>query len=91
MSTLSQPLLDYFRHELEMRLGFPAGAGNSELRAAHAALQRLDSGTFGVCGDCGKPMPLMELLADPAAVRCAACAMTPEERAGQPLRTEIKQ
>lgn len=36
------------------------------------ALQRLDSGTYGVCVDCGKAIPEARLDAKPEAARCVA-------------------
>lgn len=42
----------------------------SELRAA---LQRIDAGQYGNCVECGEPIPLQRLQAQPAALRCAAC------------------
>jgi len=44
-----------------------------ELRLTEAALQRLDHGSYGDCADCGEPIALQRLLAQPAAQRCAAC------------------
>ena len=37
------------------------------------ALHRIDSGTYGVCADCGKPVPEGRLEAKPEAARCVAC------------------
>lgn len=44
-----------------------------ELRLTEAALHRLDHGSYGDCADCGEPIALQRLLAQPAAERCAAC------------------
>jgi DnaK suppressor protein len=44
-----------------------------ELRLTEAALQRLEHGSYGDCADCGEPIALQRLLAQPAAQRCAAC------------------
>ena len=38
------------------------------------ALARWDAGTYGVCSDCGRSIPLDRLRARPAATRCVACA-----------------
>lgn len=54
-----------------------------ELRSTEAALDRMDHGTYGDCADCGEPIPLQRLLAQPAAPRCAAC-QTAHERAHRP-------
>ncbi len=44
-----------------------------EMAQVEAALQRLDTGTYGDCADCGEPISLQRLLAQPAAQRCAPC------------------
>jgi DnaK suppressor protein len=44
-----------------------------ELTQVEAALHRLDTGTYGDCTDCGESIALQRLLAQPAALRCAAC------------------
>jgi DnaK suppressor protein len=38
-----------------------------------AALTRLDDGRYGVCVDCGKPVPDGRLEAKPEAARCISC------------------
>lgn len=38
-----------------------------------AALDRLESGEWGFCTDCGEEIPAARLAADPAAALCAAC------------------
>jgi len=37
------------------------------------ALARLDSGSYGRCADCGKPVPEGRLEAKPEAARCLTC------------------
>jgi DnaK suppressor protein len=37
------------------------------------ALRRVDEGTYGLCVDCGKPVPEGRLEARPDAARCVAC------------------
>jgi RNA polymerase-binding transcription factor DksA len=44
-----------------------------EMRLTERALARLDAGTYGDCIACGEQIPLQRLLAQPAALRCAAC------------------
>ncbi|BDZ50972.1 DnaK suppressor protein [Frondihabitans sucicola] len=41
---------------------------------ATAALARLDAGTYGVCADCGRPIPSARLEARPMAALCLDCA-----------------
>ena len=45
------------------------------------ALERLESGTYGWCEDCGVPIPFERLEAIPSARLCVAC---PGRRAGWP-------
>jgi RNA polymerase-binding protein DksA len=46
---------------------------NHVLGAIDGALQRIDSGTFGVCEYCGKPIPEERLDALPWATLCIDC------------------
>jgi len=39
-----------------------------------AALAAMDAGTYGICADCGQPIPEPRLEARPSSVRCVACA-----------------
>ncbi len=45
----------------------------TELAQVEAALQRLDSGHFGLCQDCSQPIAPARLAAQPWASRCVAC------------------
>jgi len=49
-----------------------------ELAQVESALRRLDAGIYGDCADCGDPIPLQRLLAQPAAQRCAGCQVIAE-------------
>ncbi len=44
-----------------------------QLRELDAAMRRMDSKDYGLCQDCGAPIPVARLIANPAAVRCIAC------------------
>ena len=44
------------------------------------ALDRLESGSYGVCKDCGGKIPAARLKAKPEAVRCVACQASFEKR-----------
>ena len=44
-----------------------------ELRALEAAQERLDSGSYGSCLDCGGDIAFERLLAQPASMRCVEC------------------
>jgi RNA polymerase-binding transcription factor len=56
--------------ELISRLG---GHDKRGLDEVAAALGRLGSGAYGICGSCGKAIPLPRLRAMPAARFCLAC------------------
>lgn len=43
------------------------------LNHIEAALQRVEDGTYGTCGDCQQPIPEERLLAVPTATRCVPC------------------
>jgi DnaK suppressor protein len=45
----------------------------AEIRELAAARQRMESGIFGSCVDCGEPIDPARLDAYPAAARCALC------------------
>ena len=59
-------------------------ARRRELLLVDAALARLDAGNFGTCVECGRPIELERLEADPYALRCADDALRDEreERGG---------
>lgn len=44
------------------------------LSQTEEALRRLDAGTYGVCVDCGKPIPAARLSALPYTTLCVECA-----------------
>lgn len=44
-----------------------------ELRRIDTALQRFTAGTYGVCSNCGQPIPKQRLLAEPTALRDVHC------------------
>ncbi len=48
--------------------------GRARLREIDAALQRLDTGTFGLCEQCGGPVGDGRLEARPTARTCIGCA-----------------
>lgn len=55
-----------------------------ELDEVRIALERLKSGTYGICGECGDPIPLARLEAMPVAMYCTDC----QEYVDQLHRTE---
>jgi len=44
-----------------------------ELAAIEEAIERAERGEYGICEDCGKPIPLTRLRAIPYATDCIAC------------------
>jgi DnaK suppressor protein len=50
------------------------------LREIDAALERIESGTFGLCGRCGKPVGEERLEAMPYATLCIECKRLEERR-----------
>ncbi len=51
-----------------------------ELAQVDAALARVAAGIYGECADCGEPIGLARLTANPAAERCASCQAIFEKR-----------
>jgi len=43
------------------------------IRAIDAALLRIAAGRYGICADCGEPIGIDRLTAQPTASRCVAC------------------
>jgi DnaK suppressor protein len=52
-----------------------------EIRELETALSRFAAGAYGICADCGKPIPAARLAARPDAVRCRQCQETFESDA----------
>ena len=52
---------------------------------AMEALHRVDTGTYGVCTDCGEKIPAARLRAKPEAIRCVECQIFCERSLGTPL------
>ncbi|HEY8417068.1 MAG TPA: TraR/DksA C4-type zinc finger protein [Limnochordales bacterium] len=54
------------------------------LHQVEQALARLADGTYGLCEQCGQPIPQARLEAMPAATRCAPCQAAGEAEDGGP-------
>lgn len=52
-----------------------------EIEAIDAALERLDSGTYGRCTQCGEGIPRTRLAQHPEAARCVSCEASHEQDA----------
>jgi DnaK suppressor protein len=55
-------------------------AVQSQRRLVLDALVRIDRGVYGMCADCGKPIPEGRLDARPEAARCVACQSKRDRR-----------
>lgn len=56
------------------RLRALADAAEDELRQVDEALERLESGQYGLCASCGNPIPVARLEIRPFATLCVPCA-----------------
>ncbi len=54
-----------------------AGRRQQEAARLRAALERLDTGDYGWCEDCGEQIPQGRLKIDLTATRCVSCASAP--------------
>ncbi|MBI4441807.1 MAG: TraR/DksA family transcriptional regulator [Acidobacteria bacterium] len=63
---------EYFVHEEVLRLRVNRVL-DGQLRQLESAIDRLESGDYGTCVDCGAPIPAKRLRAIPWAVYCVAC------------------
>ncbi|MDP9865260.1 MULTISPECIES: TraR/DksA family transcriptional regulator [Streptosporangium] len=55
-------------------------AATQQRRSVLEALRRLDDGLYGLCADCGSPVPEGRLEARPEAARCVQCQAKRERR-----------
>lgn len=53
-----------------------------DLRSVAEALARLAAGTYGLCGDCGDPIPFDRLQHHPEVMRCVPCQTRHEAGSG---------
>jgi len=73
-ATRGQGETEHTVNEIERGVSATLDANAREaLDEIKAALARLDDGTYGVCGACGRPIPVERLRAVPAARLCVAC------------------
>lgn len=59
--------------EIEKELSLYQNA-KSLLVQAEEALERIDDGVYGICADCGKPIPVARLEAIPHTKYCVTCS-----------------
>lgn len=55
----------------------------TELAAAHQALERIEQGTYGFCAECGEAIGFKRLEVLPAAHLCVSCQDMVEHRKGR--------
>jgi DnaK suppressor protein len=75
------PAEDVARESVTTLLSRLSGQEKRELDEVYAAQARLETGTFGICEGCGRPIPLARLRALPTTRTCVACQAREEERA----------
>lgn len=51
------------------------------IRAINVALERIENGTYGICGSCGEQIGAARLKAIPEAIHCINCS----DQAGRPV------
>lgn len=56
------------------------GREKHDLDEIQAAQARLEAGSYGICEQCARPIPLARLRAQPVARYCVACQAREEER-----------
>jgi DnaK suppressor protein len=61
----------------------------AELRAIDAALSRIKTSAYGMCIDCGIPIPANRLQAQITALRCIGCQTNADKRHGLEHGTSI--
>jgi RNA polymerase-binding transcription factor DksA len=60
-----------------------------ELRALETAQERIDSGSYGSCLDCGGEIEFERLLAQPTALRCFDCERVHERTYAHTSRSKL--
>lgn len=74
------PVEDVAREEVVTILSRLGEREKRQLEEIHAAQARLETGAFGVCDECGQPIPLARLRAMPATRYCVTCQAEQERR-----------
>lgn len=74
-------------HAREQDVGLRAAAATTIARIDDA-LERIESGSFGVCNECGSPIPRERLEALPYAERCIECAERVDPSGDRPAEEE---
>lgn len=74
------PLEDVPVQDVANTLSRLEGREHHQLDEVNAALARLEAGTYGVCEQCSRPIPLARLRAMPTAHYCVECQAIEERR-----------
>lgn len=74
------PAEDVARELVTTLLSRLDGQQRREMDEIFAAQARIETGGFGICEACGRPIPLARLRAVPTARWCVACRAREEER-----------
>jgi len=53
-----------------------------EMEQIERTLERIESGEYGICAECGEKIPEKRLMAVPEAIRCVSCQEVAASRAG---------
>lgn len=80
LADVSDRASEAFEDELDMGLMAIEAA---QLEDIDAAIKRIDDGSYGLCADCGRPVPRKRLEVLPFARRCLACEGVSEKRSRQ--------
>ena len=67
---------DNFRHEMELQMLTEDG---NTIKLIDDAIERLAHGGFGICMECGQPIPEARLKVRPYAIYCVKCKSRHEE------------
>jgi RNA polymerase-binding transcription factor len=83
LSSYSSHMADQGSDAMEREKAFMfAGVKRRRLAEINLALERVESGTFGICESCGQPIPAKRLERMPGASLCIACKEQEEKSAG---------
>lgn len=73
-----EPLIEYYdkaTYQFNKEYKIALGQKDAEiLKDIEDALRKMEEGTYGICEECGKPIPIKRLTAVPWARYCVECA-----------------
>jgi DnaK suppressor protein len=81
LSAVSQHQADVASTTLQREIDLTARqALEREREEVQQALKRREAGTYGICANCGRPIPKARLTARPEAIHCIECQQILEAR-----------